>query len=482
MKRRRRRGRAPLALLAALAAVPAVILAGTWQYAESQVPPATTTTTTTAPPPAAGPLATDLLSLRRRPTPLAEQAAATEAAERTAARAQQLVGAIGSGSCARVTAADTVLAEAGIGVPVIPASNQKLFVAAVALQVLGSDHRFRTELQSVAPSGGVIEGNVYLVGGGDPVLRTADVPDPQRVPSFNTTALEPLADQLVELGVTTINGDVVGDGSRYDDEFRVAEWGDDIGSDEAGPYDALLVNDGLISAENYGLEPNRAAARIFFDLLVARGITINGSAANAARPADAGLTTLALIESLPLDDVLIEMLHTSDDNTAEMMLKELGVAVTGQGTRQAGLEAVRSTLASWGVPLAGVALHDGSGLSRNNRATCEALTALLSAVPVAAGLRRVLPAAGRDGTLADQLLGTPAEGRMVAKTGTLTDVKALTGEMPAGDGTPVMFSVVLNAAGADEAAVFEPVWASLIELIDGHPVVVEPDVDRFAPL
>jgi len=479
---RSRRGAAPLALLTALAAVPAVMLAGTWQYADSRVPAPTTTTTTVAPPAPTPELDTDLLSLRRRPTPLAERAAASELAELEAQRSEQLAAHVGDSSCVRVVGGDTVIAESGAGVPVIPASNQKLFVAAVALEVLGSRYRFRTEVQSAPPVAGVVEGNVYLVGGGDPVLRTADMPDPLRYPSFNTTALEPLADQLVELGVTTINGDIVGDGSRYDDEFRVEAWGDAVTNVDAGPYDALLVNDGLISAENYGLEPNRAAARIFFDLLAARGITITGSAANAARPADATLTTLALIESLPLDDVLVEMLHTSDNNTAEMMLKELGFTGVGQGTRQAGLEVIRSTLAAWGVPLEGVELHDGSGLSRDNRATCTALAALVSSVPVAPALRSVLPAAGRDGTLADEFLDSPAEGRMVAKTGTLTDVKALTGAMPAGDGTSLEFALVLNGARADDPSVFQPAWEAVVGLIAGYPVVVEPDVAEFAPL
>ena len=69
----------------------------------------------------------------------------------------------------------------------------------------------------------------------------------------------------------------------------------------------LLVNDGLIGNGNYGLNPNRSAARIFYDMLAARGITITGAAANRARPADAGFTTLALIESRPLTDVLVEL-------------------------------------------------------------------------------------------------------------------------------------------------------------------------------
>jgi D-alanyl-D-alanine carboxypeptidase/D-alanyl-D-alanine-endopeptidase (penicillin-binding protein 4) len=326
-----------------------------------------------------------------------------------------------------------------------------------------------------------VPGNVYLVGGGDPVLTTADVPDPQRYPAFNTTALEPLADQLVALGITTIEGDIVGDGSRYDDELRVPSWGDDITSAEAGPYDALLVNDGIISPGNYGLDPSRSAAREFYDLLTARGITVTGGAANAQRPPDAGLTTLALIESLPLTDVLVEMLHTSDDNTAEMMVKEIGVAASGEGTRPAGLAAVRATLDGWGVPMAGVELIDGSGLDRGNRATCAALAAVLHDSPVADQLRDLLPVAGRDGTMSEQLLGTAAEGSMQAKTGTLTDVKALSGSQPGADRRPVEFSLVLNGTDADEPAVYGPVWEALVELIDHHPVVIEPDVARFAP-
>lgn len=468
-------------MLIGLAAVPAVALAGLWQYAGAEVPAATTTTTTTAPPPATPTLATDLLSFRRHPTPLADAAATAATAEAQAAANADLLGLVPAGSCVRIVDGDTVVAESGSGTPVIPASNEKLFVAAVALDVLGPDYTFTTEIQGPAPLSTVVAGNIYLVGGGDPVLRTAEVPDPLRYPSFNTTALEPLADQLVASGITTIDGDIVGDGSRYDDEFRVPAWGDDIDSSEAGPYDALLVNDGLVSPGNYGLDPNRSAARIFYDLLLARGVTVTGAAANAARPTDVALTTLGSIQSRPLTDVLVEMLHTSDNNTAEMLLKEIGYKATGQGTRQAGVDTIMATLARWGVPLAGVDLQDGSGLDRDDRATCDALAAVVGATPVSDQLVGLLPVAGRDGTLEDQLVGTPAEGWMQAKTGTLTDVKALSGTQPAADGHPVDFSVVLNAPGANDDATYQPIWTALSELIHSYPIVVEPDVSRFAP-
>jgi D-alanyl-D-alanine carboxypeptidase/D-alanyl-D-alanine-endopeptidase (penicillin-binding protein 4) len=137
-------------VLIGLAAVPAVVLAGLWQYADAELPPPTTTTTTTAPPPATLALATDLLSYRRHPTPLAEEAAATATADAQAAQNATLLDLIPAGSCVRIADGDTVVAESGAGTPVIPASNEKLFVAAVALDVLGPDHRFRTEVWRTA--------------------------------------------------------------------------------------------------------------------------------------------------------------------------------------------------------------------------------------------------------------------------------------------------------------------------------------------
>ena len=475
------RGTMPIAVLVAAATVPAIALAGVWQYAEANLSPPVTTTTTTVPSQPAAELATPLLSYRRHPTPIAESVAASQSAILFDDRLRVLSGDVGDGGCIELVEPTSTIAAVDADRPVVPASNQKLLVAAVALDALGADYRFRTEVQSMRPVDGVIAGSVFLIGGGDPVLRTSDVPDPQRYPAFNTTQLESLADRLAILGVTKIEGDIVGDGSRYDDEFRVADWGETVGSFDAGPYDALLVNDGLVSDGNYGLDPNRAAARKFFDLLVARGITITGAAANAARPADADFTTLALIESHPLSDVLVEMLHTSDNNTAEMLVKEIGYVVVGQGTRLAGLEVIRSTLAGWDVPLDGVELHDGSGLSRSNRVTCSAMTAIMSATPVSGELRDLLPVAGRDGTLATQLLGTEAEGRLQAKTGTLTDVKALTGSMPSSTNVRVDFSAILNGDGVDDEAVYEPFWNRLVALIDAYPIVIEPDIERFAP-
>lgn len=472
----------PLGVLAVTAAIPAIVFAGAWQFADANVATETTTTTVVTVPPEPGPaLVTPLLSYRRQADELARRAADAAATEIYTERISSLTGRISGSACLRLLDGDELIADVNGTTSLVPASNKKLFVAAVGLDVIGPDFRYRTELRSLPPVDGVIPGDLSLIGGGDPVLRTDAVPDPLRYPAFNTTSLDRLADQLVRLGITTIAGDIVGDGSRYDDEFRVPSWGDDITNVDGGPYDALLVNDGLLENGNYGRVPARSAAVLFTELVRARGITVVGGAANDDRVTDPAFTTLALIESEPFSEILVEMLHTSDNNTAEMIVKELGYQARGAGTRLDGLDVIRTKLTEWGVPSEGLALEDGSGLSRSNRASCDTLSALLTMTPVADQLSDLLPVAGRDGTLAEQLLGTAAEGHLQAKTGTLTGVKALTGTQPGRLGDPVTFSLVLNGEGVDAPTTYLPIWNELVALIDEYPIAVTPDVGPFAP-
>jgi D-alanyl-D-alanine carboxypeptidase/D-alanyl-D-alanine-endopeptidase (penicillin-binding protein 4) len=465
--------------LIVLLLIPVVGLAAVWQLAEANEPPVTTTTTTTEPPLPVDELTTDLLSYRREPGPLAIDAAEREEAALDDELVGQLTDLIGDGMCVTLRRGDEIVTEVAADAPLIPASNMKLLVAAVALDVLGPDFRFTTELVGPPLFGTAIPGDLFVVGGGDPVLVTADHADPHPHPAINTTALEPLVDQLVAAGVTQIDGDIVGDASRYDDEFSVPGWGDDISNFDAGPYDALMVNDGMIGNGNYGLVPAQSAANIVDDLVRARGIAVAGSSRHADAPPD--LVVHATVESLPLTDILIELLHTSDNNTAELLLKEIGYQARGDGTRPAGAAVVGEYLATWGIASPVVLLDDGSGLSRQNRLTCDVLSGVLALAPIADELRSVLPVAARDGTLADEFVGTPADGELQAKTGTLSGVKALSGVMDGADDEPVEFALVMNGDGVEDPAVYEPYWQTLVDVIADYPADVEPDPDRFEP-
>jgi D-alanyl-D-alanine carboxypeptidase/D-alanyl-D-alanine-endopeptidase (penicillin-binding protein 4) len=465
-------------LLIGLLAAPAVALARLWQWAEEEAEPPPTTTTTLPPgfDDPAPQLTTDLLSLRRtNPSELA--ARVRDEAYREAL--QPFLDSVPDGSCAAIDVEGERFGAARPDLPVIPASNQKLLVAAVALDVLGPEHRFRTEARGPAPAEGVITGDVYLVGGGDPLLVTGDYVDPLRLPAFNTTPLDAIADAFVAAGITQIAGDVVGDGSRYDDEFTVPSWGEGhvLGVD-GGPYDALTVNDGRTFGDaTIGFNPNQSAARQFIGVLQARGITVTGRSRNGTVPAE-GLTVLGAVESLPLADVVDELLWTSDNNTAELLVKEIGVARRGEGSRVAGLQEIWNTLGAWQVPLAGVELADGSGLSRDNRLTCDAIIGVLEHAGPESELARSLPVAAESGTLTDELAGTPAAGLLRAKTGTLTGVRALSGYYPAADGAAA-FTLVLNGEGVDAPERYQPLWADLVRVLDLYPL--GPEADELGP-
>ena len=126
-------------------------------------------------------------------------------------------------------------------------------VAAAALDVLGDDFRYTTEVVTAEePIDGVVEGDLVLVGGGDPLLSSDWYPTSnlERRPVFNATSLDSLADAVQAAGVTSIEGSVLGDGSRYDDEFFAPGWGNGVAGLEAGPYDALIVNDARVLGED----------------------------------------------------------------------------------------------------------------------------------------------------------------------------------------------------------------------------------------
>jgi D-alanyl-D-alanine carboxypeptidase/D-alanyl-D-alanine-endopeptidase (penicillin-binding protein 4) len=216
---------------------------------------------------------------------------------------------------------------------------------------------------------------------------------------------------------------------------------------------------------------------VLTQLLRGRGIRVDGSGTHGLAPA--GAPTVSSIQSRPLSALVGEMLTTSDANTAELLLKEIGRVKGGAGTRAAGLAVVQATLQRWGVPMQGVHLVDGSGLDRANRLTCGAILAVLDHVGPTGPVAQGLPVAGRTGTLATDFRGNPAEARLRAKTGTLTGARALSGFVDAADGRRhVAFSYVQNSDNAD--AVAQPIWDALGRVLTAYPRA--PAVDQLDPL
>jgi len=481
---RRPRGPGPWIVLAAIAIVPALALFGIHSWSTGQdtgneaAPLIEPTTDVSAPLPA---LTTGMIAFRRAPTIISRELNI----DAFAAETSSFLGSLNDRSCGAVSVDGISVGARNADLAVIPASNQKLPVAAAALERLGSDFTYTTTVAAAsAPVGGVVEGDLFLVGGGDPLLSSDWYPTSnlERNPVTSPTSLDSLADRVVAAGVTAISGSVVGDGSRYDDEFFAPGWGDGVAGLEGGPYDALMVNDSRVLGDPLrGNDPNEAAAREFTLMLEARGVDIGGNAAAGTAPT--GAVDVASIESAPMSDVVAEMLANSDNNTAEMLVKELGHSVAAPGTREAGLGLMRQQLVDWGVDVAPIVLADGSGLSLDNRLTCDALLTVLQRTGFETAVGQGLPIAGQSGTLTDIFVDHPVAGRLRGKTGTLNNppfnvdppaVKSLAGYLPIEGGSVIEYALVLNGPTVSDQSEYRPIWDALADVIDTYPAGASP--------
>ena len=420
-------------------------------------------------------LATPVISARRTPAALAGDATRQRYRETLAAVVSGIEG--DGASCFAASLDGTPVFSAADQRLVVPASNMKLITGAVALEVLGADHPLTTSVKGVL-DGSTVQGDLYFVGGGDATLSRADYPTTQQYGAADQpfTNLDTIADELAFTGVTRVTGRLVADESRYDDLRYNERWQAGIVADgEAGPLSALLVDDGKVAVEDRlpAADPAITAAEVFRSLLEDRGITIDGGVAVGVAPA--GVPSL-VERSISLADVSKEMLTTSDDNTAELLLKELGVHAGTGGSTEAGLEVVRQTLAGWGLATDDLVLVDGSGLSNANRVHCSTLLGVLDHMGATGTYFDSLPVAGRTGTLAEELAGTPFDGVLHAKTGSLDVAKALSGFVVRPDAAHTLaFSLIINGAPGNPKAVYELYWTALADALTSIPDRVSPD-------
>ena len=194
-------------------------------------------------------------------------------------------------------------------------------------------------------------------------------------------------------------------------------------------------------------DPARFAAEAFASVLRAKGVRITGGVATSREALPADARVLAQHESRPMGELVRVVNKESQNLHAETLLRLVGLKQKGEGSVARGHEAVRELLGRLGVPGEGWGLSDGSGLARTDLVTPHGLAGLLVAMdrhPQAAAFRESLPVAGRDGTLARRMVGTAAEGRVTAKTGTLALANALAGYVTTARGDRLAFAIVVN--------------------------------------
>ena len=377
----------------------------------------------------------------------------------------------------------------------MPASNRKLFTSAAALELLGAGFRVHTDiLASARPdANGVVSGSLYLRGGGDGLLSAAD--------------LDSMAAALAHAGVKSVTGGVVGDGTRFaGDPYGFGwEW-DDFSDEEFPQISALEVNEGVLAVQvtpgtavgdpvaatldpptDYAplvitaktgardaikdctvtrpydknvfkiagtlplgqsltqkvpvQNPPLFAATLLKSALMRQGIIIDGPASTGPAP----ITSIVLTShsSLPLSETIVRMNKPSDNLLAESLVRLLD----SKGTYDAGHLRETPFFRALGVDTESIALVDGCGVGRRDYVTARSVSQLLL------GMHREknwllyynsLPIAGVDGTLKGRMIGTPAANNVHAKTGTLSQARALSGYVTGRSGQLYAFSLLMN--------------------------------------
>ena len=394
----------------------------------------------------------------------------------------------------------------------MPASNMKILTLATAAEVLGWDAQMTTTLEASGPvEDGVLRGDLFIRGGGDPTINTRD--------GAGSAVFSSWIGALREAGIKSIDGRIVGDDQAFDDETIGAGWAwDYLQYGYAAPVGALQYNEDVAelvvspsatagepaivrlsagsgftllnravtaapgSAETIdykrhidmpvlevtgtipaaGQSVTRAVAvvnpTVFFaqalkDALIAQGVSVSGEAVDlddvaAEMNSRAERRIIASTTSAPLRTMATVLMKVSQNVYAETFLKAVGRAQGGLGTTAAGREAVRATLASWGIPETSYVMSDGSGLSRYNYVSAAAIASILEHMYKDAKHREplvaTLPIAGKDGTISTRMRRTRAEGNAVAKTGSIANVRSLSGFVRTRDGEMIVFSILAN--------------------------------------
>jgi serine-type D-Ala-D-Ala carboxypeptidase/endopeptidase (penicillin-binding protein 4) len=325
--------------------------------------------------------------------------------------------------------ADAVIYRLNAETPLEPASTEKLPLATAALQRLGTNFRTTTDVLGEGRLvGSTWRGSLALKGHGDPALTTG--------------GLRALAHAVRRHGITAVTGRVLGDESYFDGVRTAPGWKPEFAKNESPLLSALVVDRGLLDGASVD-HPALAAAILFTRALRAEGVSVAhdpavGRASSRAVP----LTRRA---SSRLITLLGQMDTWSDNFIAEMLLKLLGARIAGHGTTDAGASVVISTLAQDEIPLAGVRLADGSGLSPLDRLTARALAGTLETIAHTASLRPLLgtfAVAGATGTLRHRLLGVPGHQLVRGKTGTTDHSSALAGFV----GSRFAFAILCNGS------------------------------------
>jgi D-alanyl-D-alanine carboxypeptidase/D-alanyl-D-alanine-endopeptidase (penicillin-binding protein 4) len=320
----------------------------------------------------------------------------------------------------------------------IPASNQKLISTAFALDRLGPDFRLRTQLVQRA------DGTLELKGQGDPDLGIAGL---QR---FAMAALGQGGARGASAGSVNL---------MVQEEPRQNWWPNDWHpADRAYAYGAPITRLALTSNALGGAvsDPYRRLETLFKKEVKRRGGSIQVQQvqpiSNSQQSQQSDDSILLHEETSAPMHALLSLANTESHNfTAEVLLRQ----AADQWDVRAASAAAHRWMQQQGIPVKGLRIADGSGLSRNNRVSSQTIAALLMRMdqhPYASYYQASMAIAGQRGTLRNYFIGSPIEGKFWGKTGTISGVRSISGILQTKDG-PLYLSMISNGASRPNATI-----------------------------
>jgi D-alanyl-D-alanine carboxypeptidase/D-alanyl-D-alanine-endopeptidase (penicillin-binding protein 4) len=406
-----------------------------------------------------------------------------------------------------------------------PASTMKMYTSAVALDRFGAEYTFRTPAlrDGVVGPDGVLAGNLYLRGVGDPSLGSRFWHDQE--------PMDVLAKQIAAAGIKRVRGDIIGDATAFDDKLVPDGWKTSyLGAAYAARVSALSLNENLVwvvvkpegSKASVTLEPATTTTNVDASVRVVAGgggrisasrrpdgtitvrgtigarsgalkyslvvdnpalfttgalraslqkvgVTVDGVTKLGAVPL--GATEIAALSSPPLGQIIGEMDRESINVVAELLYRAAArtpsTLVGSAETAQANLREFLSKKV--GTAPTVVEVSDGSGLSLLDRVTARSMVQLLGYVHQAEWgptFHAALPVEGESGTLKRHGKGTPSRGNLHAKTGTTNTIAALGGYVTAKNGEVLAFSLMYNGTDRWNAkTAMDQVGATMAEFV-----------------
>ncbi|MBV9312007.1 MAG: D-alanyl-D-alanine carboxypeptidase/D-alanyl-D-alanine-endopeptidase [Solirubrobacterales bacterium] len=326
----------------------------------------------------------------------------------------------------------------------MPASVEKIYTTSTALLRFGPNARLGTSVFGVGrrDTGGGWHGTLYLRGGGDPTLGSASY---DRAAYGTGTTMGAIARSLRRSGITSIHGQIVGDETYFDSRRGTPATGFGASAEVEGQLSALDYDRGFADEQGSSFQnrPALFATQRFVGALPAAGVRVAAGTRVFTGHTPSRARRIVRVGS-PKLATLIRLTNTPSDNYfAEMLLKGIGARFGAGGSTAAGAGIVRGQIArSFAIH---PRLNDGSGLSRSDRTSPQQVVTALRSLVRNRSFVNSLAVAGRSGTLAAGLNGTPAEGRCRGKTGTLHDVANLVGYCNSRNGHKLVFAFLMNS-------------------------------------